>query len=295
MTSLAGPTALQRMLNEDWGLRPDHVHHANCPIIYQQPSLFDFWANPENTEFMHAAGLYSLLKFDHPQENDSFLESLLYEYTIADDGSEILCSPCLLSRDHRFRDYSSDNYAPILFYDVTDLQRLFPGLPSRETHGNVIERAPEHTDNAWLCTTMKRYFAVPILWFSPRGAEFIVIESCFNLEFFLFLSKLAYTFGWPGYPDKFPLRHFPMAVEAFERGAVFPWADLLLAELMNDLTKDNGQGFGQFHYHAEDISPFTPRDLLPMLNEGACRGPPNCPDDLESPTDYSSEDELFEQ
>ncbi|KAL3695496.1 hypothetical protein R1sor_009572 [Riccia sorocarpa] len=283
MTSLRTPTALQESL----GPSPPHDHDEECPILYLQPSMPSFWSqNEKDRENLYSAGLMSMMRHDFSEITDDFIDKIRLEFSV--------------------------------------------GLPSRSSHRETLNSAPSYTDENWLRPATRRYFAVPIIKKTPDGLEYLLFDTCFHLPFFDFLVRLQYVFGWPGYPDKFPIQYFPMAVTAFETGAHLPWADLLFQELLKDLIKFQNrvrvcprlvriwkmvydevvQGkvpemernprlfdfeprifesarrrnpFIAYHYHANQISRFAPRLLHYVLRSGACKGPPDCPQDYTPP------------
>ncbi|KAL2610278.1 hypothetical protein R1flu_028851 [Riccia fluitans] len=324
MTSLRTPTALQELL----GPAPHHDHDEECPVLYLQPSMPSFWSqNEKDREILYSAGLMSVMRYDFAEIPDDFIDKIKLEFSVGEFDDSILVSPSVLTHT---APGSIKISAPVVNYGVGDLQRLFPGLPARSSHRETLVSVPSYTDENWLRPATRRYFAVPIIKKMPDGLEYLLFDTCFHLPFFDFLVRLQYVFGWPGYPDKFPIQYFPMAVTAFETGAHLPWADLLFQELIKDLIKfqnrvrvcprlvriwkmiyDEVVGgkvpemernprlfefeprifenarvrkpFIAYHYHANQISRFTPRLLHYVLKFGACRGPPDCPQDNTPP------------
>ncbi|KAL2634489.1 hypothetical protein R1flu_005968 [Riccia fluitans] len=197
-----------------------HVHSFQCPQGWEPASLKPIFRDHELKSRLESAGIMNFIKFNFPRQPINFLDDEWRKINWSQDDNTIVI------------DTGAAGTEPTVI-DTAYLQRLWPGLPARNTHKCYV--VPDGKNRNFMKEAVGRYFAIEATCDVDGFFPVIYLQPCFHKPLRTFLIRLAYLFGWRGYPDSFPVHMYPMAIMTFASGYQFAWAELLLTELTYDI------------------------------------------------------------
>ncbi|OAE35266.1 hypothetical protein AXG93_392s1130 [Marchantia polymorpha subsp. ruderalis] len=224
-----GPVALLPEAPPD---RPPGVHRHSrfCPYKWKAPTVRPISREQGRRQRLINAGVWQFVSYEFPKVRRSFILDQFPDIYWSMDLNAIVVEPSEPYMGRRI---------PRRTITIDFILEIWPDLPCGRTyeHAEGDQRLCYPTDyrNYEFWRNTLRYFA---LW--PCGdndmlGDVAVLDSCFHKPLYTFLLRIAYIFGWLGFPALFPATYFPMTMVTFLTGRPLPWGDLLMRELELDV------------------------------------------------------------